>query len=139
MIANMRLALMLGIMLPLTVALMPIQYAAIRFGWRLSKNLPRWWHRLLAKMIGLKISVNGELAADRPLMLVCNHVSWSDIIVLGSVAEVCFIAKKEVAKTPFAGLLAMLQRSIFVVREEKRRSADQAREVAERLRSGDVI
>ncbi|MDJ0613392.1 MAG: lysophospholipid acyltransferase family protein [Rhizobiaceae bacterium] len=139
MIARVRLFLVLGFMLPLTIFLMPVQYLAIKLNLGLARRLPVVWHRLMTSMIGLKITRHGKFAKNRPLMLVANHVSWCDILVLGSLGEVCFIAKNEVATTPFAGLLARLQRSVFVVREEKRKSGQQAREVTERLKDGDTI
>ena len=139
MIARLRLAAVLGFMFPLTLLLMPVQFLAIKLKLRLAHKLPVFWHRLMTRMIGLKITSHGKITDKRPLMLVANHVSWCDILVLGSLGDVCFIAKNEVATTPFAGLLAQLQRSIFVVREEKRKSGEQAREVTQRLIDGDTI
>jgi len=139
MIARLRLALVLGFMFPLTILLMPVQYLAIRFNAGLSRKLPVFWHRLMTSLVGLKIARYGNISQKRPLMLVANHISWCDILVLGSLGDVCFIAKNEVATTPFAGLLARLQRSVFVVREEKRKSGEQAREVTQRLVDGDTI
>lgn len=139
MISRLRLILVLGSMLPLTIILMPVQYLAIKLDLRLARNLPIYWHRLMTSMIGLKIRSKGSISKKRPLLLVANHISWCDILVLGSLGDVCFIAKNEVATTPFAGILAQLQRSIFVVREEKRKSGEQAREVTRRLVEGDTI
>ncbi len=139
MIANLRLALVLGFMFPLTLLLMPVQFLAIKLNLGLARNIPVFWHRLMTRMMGLKIASHGEMSRNRPLMLVANHISWCDILILGSLGDVCFIAKNEVSTTPFAGLLAKLQRSVFVVREEKRKSGEQAREVTQRLINGDTI
>jgi 1-acyl-sn-glycerol-3-phosphate acyltransferase len=139
MIATLRLWLMLGIMLPITLVLMPIQFVAVKLDLKLARWLPVYWHKTLCWMIGLQIKPIGKVNDKRPLMLVANHLSWSDIIILGSIAPVCFIAKQEVSTTLFAGWLAKLQRTIFVVREQKRKSGDQAREVADRLLAGDVV
>lgn len=126
-------------MLPLTFLLAPVQMLALRFNWKLSRKIPVFWHRLLARMIGLRISLAGSPNRDRPLLLVANHVSWSDIIVLGTIPDICFIAKEEVSTTPFAGMLARLQRSVFVKREETRKSAEQAKEITARLLDGDIM
>jgi lyso-ornithine lipid O-acyltransferase len=69
----------------------------------------------------------------RPLLLVANHVSWIDIIVLGSVKPLSFIAKSEVKGWPVFGWLARLQRTVFIDRDRKRDSAKQAALIAERL------
>lgn len=139
MIAKIRLWLVLGLMLPLTLLLMPVQFLAVKLNLPLAKSLPLFWHRLLVAMIGIRVRVEGCISRGTPVLLVANHISWSDIIILGSVAKVCFIAKSEVAQTPFAGLLAQLQRSVFVKREERRKSAEQAREISQRLQGGDAI
>jgi 1-acyl-sn-glycerol-3-phosphate acyltransferase len=41
-------------------------------------------------------------------LIVSNHISWKDILVLGSVADVVFIAKSEVRQWPVFGWLARL-------------------------------
>ena len=72
-------------------------------------------------------------------MLASNHVSWSDITILSSLAAVCFISKSELAGWPIFGTLGRLQRTIFVERERKRTSGEQASELAERLVAGDAM
>lgn len=139
MIAKLRLICVVAMMLPLTLVLIPVQHVAVKLDLGLARKLPVFWHRLMTWMMGLKITCHGEISRNRPLMLVANHISWCDILVLGSLGDVCFIAKKEVSTTPYAGLLARLQRSVFVVREEKRRSGEQAREITQRLLKGDTI
>jgi len=41
--------------------------------------------------------VNGAPMNDRAVLYVSNHVSWANIVVIGSVAPVAFVAKREVA------------------------------------------
>jgi 1-acyl-sn-glycerol-3-phosphate acyltransferase len=93
MIAVLRIAFVLAAFLILTLSLLPVQLVALGFGHSVMQRLPRWWHRLMCRVIGLRVHVRGSLVADRPLLLVANHVSWKDILVLGSVADVVFIAK----------------------------------------------
>lgn len=130
---------MLIVISVMTCILLPVQVFALWAKLGLAEALPKFWHRITAKCIGLRIQAKGELSKKRPLLLVANHLSWSDIVVLGSLARVCFIAKKEVSEIPFAGLLARLQRSVFVTREDKRRSNEQANAIAQRLVCGDVM
>jgi 1-acyl-sn-glycerol-3-phosphate acyltransferase len=67
-------------------------------------------------LMGVRITVTGTAAGERPLLLLANHMSWLDIPVLASVAPVSFIAKKEVAGWPVVGFLARTQRTVFVDR-----------------------
>ena len=72
----------------------------------------------------------GTMPTERPLLLAANHVSWTDIMVLASFNDVSFIAKSEMAGWPLIGWLSRLQRSVFVERDRKRKSGEQASEIA---------
>ncbi len=97
------------------------------------------WHKIIAKLLGFKIQVTGELAKDRPLLIVSNHSSWADIVVLSSLSEVSFIAKAEVRDLPLFGWFAVLQRSVFVDRTRRHNSSHQANSIAARLTKGDAM
>ena len=56
----------------------------------------------------------------RPQMVVANHVSWTDILVLGIRDTQSFLAKKEVGNWPVFGMLARLQGTVFVDRQRRR-------------------
>ncbi|MEM7068844.1 MAG: lysophospholipid acyltransferase family protein [Pseudomonadota bacterium] len=139
MTARLRMALVIVCVAVLTILLMPVQLIAIKLDLKLARKMPKLWHRIVIWLIGLRINVSGKLVKDRPLLIVSNHVSWADILVLGSIAELSFIAKHEVDQLPGANLLARMQRTIFVVREAKRDVGKQAREITQRLLSGDAM
>lgn len=139
MIAALRIIFVFTTFILLTLALLPVQLIALGIGHSVMQRLPRWWHRVMCRIIGLKVRVNGHLSPERPLLLVANHVSWKDILVLGSVADVVFIAKSEVRSWPVLGWLARLQRSVFVEREVRRKTGIQISDVSSRLISGEVV
>ncbi|MBX4972925.1 lysophospholipid acyltransferase family protein [Rhizobium lentis] len=139
MIAWLRIALAAVVILAVSIVLMPLQVLALRFDWRLRRWLPRVWHRIVCYCLGIRVRVTGSLEGRRPLMLCSNHSSWMDIMVMSSVADVAFIAKIEVRDWPIFGTLAKLQKSVFVVREEKRRTGDQASEIAGRMADGEIV
>jgi 1-acyl-sn-glycerol-3-phosphate acyltransferase len=89
--------------------------------------------------VGIRLNVDGEVAAEQGVLLISNHVSWIDITVLSAVAPVSFVAKQEVASWPFVSWLAKLQRSVFVDRNRRNEVGDKANEILERLASGDHI
>ena len=117
----------------------PLQRLFLALNLPLQANFPVFFHRSVAWVLDIRREVRGTPASDRPLMLVSNHVSWLDIIVLSAIMPVSFIAKSEVATWGVFGLFAKLQRSIFVDRE--RRTATQAVNdtIALRLAKGDVM
>lgn len=140
MIGNLRLILALTAFALVTPFFAAWQLVALGSGGRLGDGpAPRLWHRFVLKLLGMRVHRQGDIAAQRPLMLAANHISWTDIMVLGSLADIHFIAKAEVRGWPVFGALARLQRTIFVDRAARGRSAEQAREIAARMADGDPM
>lgn len=123
----------------LTLPLMPVQALLVRFSPPLARRLPHWYHRQVCRLIGVRLDIDGEIAAGRPVLLVSNHTSWLDIPVLSAVAPVSFVAKREVGGWPGVGALARLQRTVFVDRERRVRVGETAGEITGRLALGDAI
>lgn len=139
MIRAARVALALAVFAAATPPLALWQAVALKSRAMDERRAPRLWHRLVTRLLGMRISVHGEPAAGRPLLIAANHVSWTDIMVLGSVADVHFIAKAEVADWPLMGRLSRLQRTVFVERERRRSAGAQAGEIAARIANGEPL
>lgn len=139
MIAWARIGLILFLLALVTLVLLPVQLLGLKYDWKIRRRLPRWWHRIACRLLGIRIRTHGRLETRRPLMIAANHVSWKDIMVLGAVADVVYVAKAEVADWPVFGILAKLQKTIFVAREQKRRTGDQVNEIAARLSGGEIV
>jgi len=103
----------------LTLPLLPVQALAVLFKSRLAKDIPLHYHRLTCRLLGLKVECRGRPARKHPVLFVCNHVSYWDIIVLGGLLRASFIAKAEIAGWPFFSWLAKLQRSVFIDRRAR--------------------
>ena len=121
-----------------TLLLLPLQVLTVAAGWRLAERLPVFYHRVCHRILGFSVVVRGEISATRPTLFVANHSSYFDIIVLGGLHPVSFVAKAEVAGWPFFGLLAKLQRSVFVDRRS-RNTADHRDSMQRRLDAGDNL
>jgi 1-acyl-sn-glycerol-3-phosphate acyltransferase len=134
-----RLAVAFLVLAAVTLVLLPVQLVGLRFNLKIRRRVPRLWHRAACWVLGLRVRVHGTLEAKRPLLLASNHVSWKDILVLGSVADVVYIAKSEVRGWPVFGILARLQATIFVEREQRRKTGDQVDEIARRMTDGEIV
>ena len=139
MAAVIRTVLILMLLLPVTLVMAVLQLIFIKASPALSRRLPVIWHKMVLRVVGVRVFKHGDLATGRPLMIVANHVSWSDILVLGSVGELCFIAKDEVRSWPGISWLSRLQRTVFVNRQRRREAGVQADTIAARLLSGDAM
>jgi lyso-ornithine lipid O-acyltransferase len=122
----------------LTLPLLPLQALALALELRLAKTLPLTYHRLVCRIIGIRVSARGTLAQARPLLIVANHTSYLDIEVLGSLVPGSFVAKAEIAGWPFFGWLAKLQRSVFIERRSSK-AREHKDEIEKRLLAGDLL
>ncbi|BBF93803.1 lysophospholipid acyltransferase family protein [Blastochloris tepida] len=122
-----------------TLVLLPVQWAAVGLKLPIRRIVPLAYHRAVLKLLGIRVWVSGEPASGRPLLVVSNHVSWLDIPVLGSLFPLVFVAKQEIAGWPVFGLLAKLQRSVFVDRTRRLKTGDVNAEIAARMAEGEPV
>jgi 1-acyl-sn-glycerol-3-phosphate acyltransferase len=118
----------------------------ISIQWLLDKlHLPGWgviavnYYRALCAVLRIRIRVVGEPVRDRAVLFVSNHVSWADILVIGSITPIAFVSKSEIADWPVVGTAARSQRSVFVDRSRRHRTGDAIAEIVKRLASGTSV
>ncbi len=118
----------------------------ISIQWLLEKlKLPGWgficcnYYRFLCRLLRIKVRVIGVPVRDRPILFVSNHVSWLDIVVIGSVMPVAFVAKSDVRKWPLVGITAVMQRTVFVDRTRRHQAADAVAQILDRLKRGTPV
>lgn len=139
MLGGIRASVLLAVFLAVTLPLMLVQYVLVRLDLRQAKTLPQFYHKLVCRVLGIRVHATGNLAQGKPVLLISNHVSWLDIVALSTIAPVSFVAKAEVGTWPFFSTLAKLQRSVFVDRNRRSHVRNQAGAIAERLAKGDNI
>ena len=105
--------------LSLTVCLLPIYLPAFLISRLTVSKLimlytKKVWSLLVLKTVGIKLEISGQ--RQNCLVYVSNHVSWIDILVLNSLLDIVFVAKKEVKSWPGLGILAILAKTIFIER-----------------------
>jgi 1-acyl-sn-glycerol-3-phosphate acyltransferase len=115
----------------------------ISLQWLLDKlRLPGWgfisrnYYRVLCFLLRIRVHMAGAPMRGRAVLFVCNHVSWVDIVVIGSIAPIAFVAKREVASWPLIGITAKLQRTVFVDRTRRHLTGDAVAEIVGRIRNG---
>lgn len=68
--------------------------------------------------MGLRVEVRGH-AFTRGALIVANHISWTDILVLGARTPTAFVSREDVRRWPLFGLLARLNGTVFVDRSAR--------------------
>ena len=72
-------------------------------------------------------------------LLVCNHLSYVDILVLASLTPMVFVAKREVKSWPIFGWFAQLAGTLFVDRERRTRVGHTTNEIQSALDQGALV
>jgi len=88
-----------------------------RLAW--GQRVFRGWARTMGRVLGMRIEVAGT-PPTAPFLLVANHLSYVDVLLLGAAAGGAFVAKREIAGWPVLGHLCRLVGTVFVDREAKR-------------------
>jgi 1-acyl-sn-glycerol-3-phosphate acyltransferase len=77
------------------------------------------WARGVARITGMCVSVEGR-APSRPFLLVSNHLSYVDIVLLAGQLDCIFVAKRDVRSWPVLGLMIESMDTIFVDRDNRK-------------------
>ncbi|GJE25617.1 lysophospholipid acyltransferase family protein [Methylobacterium organophilum] len=114
---------------------------SLRFGrGRLAAHIPVHFHRLFLRLFAVRVEQSGlPPGAGEPALVLSNHVSWLDIVVLGALRPLSFVAKSEIAGWPLIGTCARLQRTVFIERAKRAATASVNATVGQRLADGDLI
>ncbi len=115
---RLAIALLKGLLFfAFTLALAPLQILLMLFHrGETAYIIPLLWQKIICSVFGIKVIVEGEPLHNQQTLFVCNHVSYLDIPVIGSVLRASFIAKKDVAGWPVFGFLSRLQQTAFISR-----------------------
>ncbi|SCK38830.1 1-acyl-sn-glycerol-3-phosphate acyltransferase [Variovorax sp. HW608] len=101
-------------------------------------HVQRWAERML-NLLGIRLSVQGTPPAHGPVLLICNHLSWLDILTIHAARHVRFVSKSNVRHWPVIGTLSDGAGSLYIERERRRDAMRVVHHMAEALQDGDVI
>jgi len=99
----------------------------------------REWSRGMLRIMGVELVVRGEVPTHGPLLVVANHLSWLDILVMNAAHPSRFVSKADVQRWPLLGSLITGAGTLYIERESRRDAMRVVHHVAERLQQRDVI
>jgi 1-acyl-sn-glycerol-3-phosphate acyltransferase len=104
-------------------------------------EIARRWAIGFLKTLNIELRVSGTipLTFQHNTLLVCNHISWLDIIALTACTPPRFIAKQEIRHWPLIGWMCQLGGTLFIDRSNRRDASRVNRQMAEALNSGDCL
>ncbi|HKX27335.1 MAG TPA: lysophospholipid acyltransferase family protein [Blastocatellia bacterium] len=101
-------------------------------------RMAQLWARALLRLIGMRVNLSGVSPGTLGgnYLLVGNHQSYLDIIIIASAFPILFVAKQEMGRWPMLGWLARLGGTIFIDREDAHSGVSCAYRASRLLRSG---
>lgn len=134
-----RFAFLFLVIFPFIIIFSLPQLILVKLGLPGWSRIPALFHSMMCFMLGIRIKVHGNLSIDAPTLIVSNHISWTDIIVIGATLPISFIAKSEVGGWPVISFLADMQKTILVNRQKRIDAGRTSNVIADRLAKGDAI
>ncbi len=134
-----RLILILGCLCFIILISIPIQILCNLIGFKLKKIYPLLFYRMIKFITGININFDSTklYKKSKGVLYIANHVSWFDIICLGTLLNARFIAKKEVSKMGIFGFLAKLSNTFFIDNENKNRIIEYNQLIQKKLQEGE--
>lgn len=97
------------------------------------------WALAMLDHLAIKLVVNGRPPVYGPMLLVANHISWVDIVVMHATRHCRFVSKDEIARWPVVSTLAGAADTLYITRESRRDAMRVVHQMAECLKGGDVL
>lgn len=100
----------------------------------------RGYCRALLRCLGVQVSVTGDPVRNLTgILVVGNHTSWADVLVIGAVLPGSFVARADLVDWPVIGWAARLMNVIGIDRAALRALPAVLTEVTRRLRDGRTV
>lgn len=110
---------------------------------QLAAGLSHVWSKGFLKLIGCPLSVQGEeqLGRHPQMVLVANHASYLDAVVLMAVLPpgFLFVAKNELVRAPIIRTVIRIVGHLTVDREDLSKSVSDAKKIEEALQAGSSV
>lgn len=97
------------------------------------------WAGEMLEIVGIELVVNGTPPAEGPVLLVANHISWLDILVIHASRHCRFVSKSDIKQWPVVGTMAGGAGTLYLERGSRRDAHRVVSQMAERLRAGDIL
>ena len=118
--------------------------------WTLLVKFPKWsteqremrvqaWALQLLALWGIHLRVLGQPVASGPALIVSNHISWLDILVIHAARYCRFVSKSDIRGWPLVGTLATGAGTLYIERSRRKDALRMVGDMAQAMKDGDVL
>ncbi len=107
--------------------------------YRLRDHLTSWlqsYSFLGLKVLGVRVRLLGEPLTEGEQLVVSNHLTYLDVLVLSSQKAGCFVTSEDIRRTTFLGQIVELAGCLFVDRKSRQNLAREIHQLTEALQAG---
>jgi lyso-ornithine lipid O-acyltransferase len=124
-----------AVALALALAACVVRYWLLRVRGPLTLEQRAFWMQSAGRVVMAALGIHCKILGNAPAsgLVVCNHLSYLDIVILSAVMPCFFVSKVEIDRWPFFGKAARTGGTIFINRSSRASAAAVARQIAERL------
>jgi 1-acyl-sn-glycerol-3-phosphate acyltransferase len=97
------------------------------------------WSLQMLALLNVRLELRGVPPERGPVLLVANHISWLDILVMHAARYCRFVSKADVKRWPLIGTLATGGGTIYIERESRRDALRVVHAMTASLRQGEVV
>jgi 1-acyl-sn-glycerol-3-phosphate acyltransferase len=125
-----------AVALGLALALCLLRLVLARLRGRFTVERRALWLQSCGRVVSASLGIRSEIHGHPPSrgLLVANHLSYLDIVILGTALPCCFVAKAEIERWPYFGMMARAAGTLFVERSSRVSAERVTEQVAERLK-----
>jgi 1-acyl-sn-glycerol-3-phosphate acyltransferase len=87
----------------------------------------------------IHLKVMGQPVRQGPALLVANHISWLDIVVIHSARHCRFVSKSDIRDWPLVGMLATGAGTLYIERTNRKDALRMVKDMASAMQEGDVV
>lgn len=97
------------------------------------------WSLQFLALWGVHLKVIGQPVRSGPALIVANHISWLDILVIHAARHCRFVSKSDIRDWPLIGTLATGAGTLYIERARRKDALRMVHDIAEALREGEVV
>jgi 1-acyl-sn-glycerol-3-phosphate acyltransferase len=97
------------------------------------------WAMQFLALWGIHLRVLGQPVANGPALMVANHISWLDILVIHAARHCRFVSKSDIREWPLVGMLATGAGTLYIERTSRKDALRMVKDIASAMQEGDVV